>query len=285
VQDVFKGEIFGGRVFVHPLFWLDMRLLQKLDVGYSRVVDARPVGGAKWARTVQFWNFDAGIPLVRSDSVEVLLYSCLGGADLDRHATNYPYLGAAFVAGVKGHLSIFKYLLEYRNLDNGLKTEYFNANYDNVRATNYYAINPGFFDKDAFGDQNGILGTAGLAMDKYGSFLLTYWQNLDSPRLDNRLTVLLDVKKGVIPKFYGTVTFEKYNVKTLRDLYKNFLDYRTTITIEGIYSIDPTVDLGVVLKRTYVRDSGGGWTPLTTISFETRFGLFGMQAPPLGLGI
>jgi len=270
-SDLTLFEIYGGRFYINPLFWLNSKLLQKFNIGYSHIVDTKPSLILN-DPTLHFYGYDAGLNVVNNKMIQLSLYANLGYAFLkDKSGKTTSYQGSAFVPGLKGKFLFILYKLEYRNLSNNFPVEYFDINYEDVRLNKYTAIQPGFTGK-VFEDSKGILGDLGFSFGKYGSFSTTFWDNLNSPVDDNRLHSELIIAKGLIPKIYGTASFDKYDIVSFKDLYDNFFDYRTIITAEGIYSADPKIDLAFIWKRTFIFNSTTAqYEPNTSISVETRF--------------
>lgn len=270
-SDLTLFEIYGGRFYINPLFWTHSKLLQKFNIGYSHIVDTNPSLILN-EPALHFHGFDAGINVIHNNMLQLSLYANFGYAYLhDKAGKITSYQGSAFVPGLKGKFLFILYKLEYRNLSNNFPVEYFDINYEDTRTSKYLSIQPGFAGK-AFNDSKGILGDLGFSFGKYGSFSTTFWDNLNSPVDDNRLHSELIIAKGLIPKIYGTVSFDKYDIVSFKDLYDNFFDYRTIMTAEGVYSADPKIDLAFIWKRTFIFNSTTAQYELnTSMSVETRF--------------
>ncbi|GEM_PF-4900404 len=270
-DDVFLFQVYGGRAYINPLFWSSSKLLQKVNSGFTYIVDSKPFLQDKNPE-IHLWSVDAGLAISDSSVFSLSLYGNYGSANLVKGTTNLPYKGGATVAGFKGKFLIIPYKFEYRYLQNGFFPEYFDNGYINNRQTKYTTLAPGFYDSAFYQSYNGLLFEMGTAFGKLGAFMIQFQANLDKEN-DNRLRLDLDIEKGLIPKVYGSFAFDKLNVVSFKDLYYNFLDYRTTLTFEGVYQADPKIDIAFIWKRTFLWKDNK-WEPLTSVSMETRFSFF-----------
>jgi hypothetical protein len=270
-DDLFQFQIYGGRIFVHPLFWSVSKMAQKVDSGFTYIVDSKPyLHDLKPA--IHLWSVDTGAAVVEKGFISMLVYANYGSARLVSGTTNASYKGGAFVAGFKGHLAVLPFRFEYRNLRNGFIPEYFDGSYINSRQSKFLALLPGFAQENFYPAYNGLLFETGAEFGASASFRIEFQANLNMEN-DNRLRLNGNVGKGLIPKVYGSFSFDKLNIVSFKDLYSNFLDYRTVITAEGVYQADPKVDIAFIWKRTYILKNNV-WEPFTSINVETRFSFF-----------
>jgi hypothetical protein len=273
-EDVFLFRIYGGRVYVNPLFFASAGPLKKMNAGYVHAVDDSPFGFPSNKTVIGVHGADLGTPLVETGVFKIDLFTAWATAYLAREGKpTLNHKGWGYTAGIRGSAAIVLFALEYRHLVNGFYPEYFDSTYMNERAVKAARMMPGFFSVFT-PDVSVILGKLGIAFGQYGRFDIGYWAALNSKEDDNLLSAELVLAKGVIPKISGKARFEKTDIVSFPDLWYNFLDERTSIAVEGVLSVDSSVDLAFVLKRAYVRQADGSFAPLTTYSIETRFGFF-----------
>ena len=266
VEDLFFFDLFGGRIYFKPFFFTSLNILKKLEIGYSHIVDDFP----SWF--IGFHGVDAITPVFSGSLFNMDLYTGWATCYRNNKKVINSYKGWGFSSGIKGNLSILLFNFEYRMIVNNFVLQYFDVNYQNERLKKFMLLERGF--KEVYAkDENVLKGDLGLSFGKYGKFEMTYMSYLNS-KDENLLSAELFIEKNVLPLVSGSVRFEKRDIVSFFDLYKNFFDERTLLTAEGILSADPKVDIAFLLKRVWLREPDGSYKPLTTYSIETRFAFF-----------
>lgn len=74
VSDLGNIQLYGGRLYVRPLFSLKVPILSNLEFGGTAVTDRNPDGNKETDDDITEWGVDVGLPLVKSEVFKTVLY-------------------------------------------------------------------------------------------------------------------------------------------------------------------------------------------------------------------
>jgi hypothetical protein len=137
VGNLSQFDVFGGRVYVRPLAWLNLPIIKGLELGGEAAYDRQPdlYGGtipAGAAPGTFVWGVDAKLPILGGS-----LFPMTAFADLSFQPNQK--LGA--MVGLSGRIiGILPYEAQVRVLKGGFIPTLFDANYDIYRFDRYTAM-------------------------------------------------------------------------------------------------------------------------------------------------
>lgn len=74
VNDLESLEIYAGRLYVRPIYFLEIPILSNLELGGSYVADRNPDGDEDTKDELVEWGLDVGLPLVKTELFKTILY-------------------------------------------------------------------------------------------------------------------------------------------------------------------------------------------------------------------
>ncbi len=74
VNDLGSLEIYAGRLYVRPIYFLEIPILSNLELGGSYVADRNPDGDEDTKDELVEWGLDVGLPLVKTEIFKTILY-------------------------------------------------------------------------------------------------------------------------------------------------------------------------------------------------------------------
>lgn len=74
VSDLGNIQLYGGRLYVRPLFSLKVPILSNLEFGGTAVTDQNPDGNKETDDGITEWGVDVGLPLVKTEVFKTVLY-------------------------------------------------------------------------------------------------------------------------------------------------------------------------------------------------------------------
>jgi hypothetical protein len=74
LSDMGNIDLFGGRLYVRPLFSLDIPILSNLEFGGSAVTDQNPDHNKETGDAITEWGVDVGLPVIKSEIFKTVLY-------------------------------------------------------------------------------------------------------------------------------------------------------------------------------------------------------------------
>ncbi|MBU1077124.1 MAG: hypothetical protein KKH98_07520, partial [Spirochaetes bacterium] len=275
-DDVSDLKLYGGRFVVFP-FGLapDLGMLTRIQIGSTLIYDK--IG--KNDRVIN-WGLDLGFPLVESNifnlryGIDYATFSVKAPDTLNKDgwvsSGNY-----GFSTGFKGNIAIIVYRAEYRYLKDGYIPEYFDNFYDLNREIKYAGLIT-MYNTSGLPTWNGYLANAGFQIAGAGEVGGTYQEYYDeNNNTFNKAKLYLTIKKGVIPKFYGTAAYHKINVVGLtgiRGLFGTLYDENTTLTFDGGFSLIPFTYITLSYQKSFEYDEDGNLQSYETYSTGLSLG-------------
>ncbi len=279
VNDLADPEIFGGRIYVRPLW--------KLAFGISGIVDINPDSAAdpdeNVASDTKFITAgaDMDLPLLENDIMSVILFSDIAGMVPYQNGTleyetlyddsTSTFRNYGWNAGVFGNILFVKYNLQYRYFDGIFKPAFFDSKYDRMRGVYISEINDYLADPDNPKYDKvtmGIYGEAGFGIKKMFNVKMGYmwpWEEGKDPLdLEDEFLLSLDILPGTIPVVgvYGSVSYHRTDfLPTLlkegsgADL--SLFDANTVLSGEIVYPVAPTLNIAAVFATSVKMDDNG----------------------------
>lgn len=272
VADINHAEVFGGRIFVRPLYNMKIPIMSRIAIGVSGVTDRDPDSSNKTSDdSVSVFGVDAELPVFSNSYFSSMVYGDAARMELDdtytlQGSSNH---GRGYTAGLMGKLWMFTYRGEYRRFENNFIPSYFNAYYDRDR----------FEPTNGMGKANTIAGsTHPIIEGPYAELTCTILSlvrfsvsyenyNIDTrseyPWVHGELT--LDPRL-LLQKFFVKVSYDKRNANNFDEI-KNVRG--AIITAEIGYHIAPRVMMVMVQRQTF--DSNGKATKKVEIETRIQF--------------
>lgn len=280
VETVFNDlsflNVYGGRFVGYPFFFKpDLFLLNKLQFGwtlmYDRIDDKNKVIN---------WGLDLTLPLIQQEIVN-LRY----GIDWATYSVNSPdNLGktgwqasdnSGFATGFKGNFAIVKYRLEYRYLVNGYIPEYFDSFYEIQRVDKFYNQLIPMYLLPNLETLNGYLAQLGFALAGAGEVGGVFQEYYSEHNIDNKAKLYLTLNRGIVPWFYGTLSYNKLHVVGFsgrRGLFGRLYDENTILIFDGGIRIIPFTYLKLYYQRSFQYDENGQLQSYETYSTGVSIG-------------
>lgn len=255
IGDIYRAEIFGGRFYVRPF----KKLFKSFAIGVSYINDINPTDAVVTNDNslIAMTGVDAEI---RLPSLGILTWKVF--ADYGKMAYKSPthefgfHKGYGWTYGVMGRLLFFQYKLGYRHLRDGFIPEYFDSNYEFTRGQKFAALMSSLAE-----NYNGWIFEMGLNIEKVG-FVKVNFQTYEgiptgSAIPENKLYFILNLNKGVIPKFHFSFEYERYNIESFEKFFDGIFGTSIT-TIKLYYEVGAGVEIVGTYRRFY--DELGGYT-------------------------
>ncbi len=218
-------DVIGGRVFVRPLLWLKLPVLQYLELGSTLVADRDPyayVETTETPETISVWGVDFRLPILSNKLLSMVAFG--------DYVSENGHQGG--MIGIGGKLfSVLPYGAQLRFLGDDFIPVYFGEPYDMYRAE-YYTIanNPEGADPI-------IDGTAGwYASTGFSLFedLIVFSLGIDGPFKKPAPDIPPDseeawvnfphirgsfvLAEGLLPGFSFSASLDKRNIQSFADL-------------------------------------------------------------------
>ncbi|MFA5859091.1 MAG: FecR domain-containing protein [Elusimicrobiota bacterium] len=283
VSDVNRAEIYGGRMYVRPLWGTGLPIIKKLGIGVSAFTDQNPDSDTVYVTSgnmivpvsvtttgdqVNVYGADIDLPVITSPIMSMVVYADAALMDVGEKyvlVDNVRDGGTGSAAGVAGTiLSLVNYRAEYRKTESNFVPSYFNAFYDVDRITkattmqkmtDAVAIKEGPYaevNMSIMGQINARLSYEDYTYDPENIYPWVHGEiNVDPQLLMNKLTIA----------FY----YDKRNASTWEDLI-TVKGQNTIIRTEIGYPFSSNIFLVVITKQTF--DAQGN--PFNSTSVETR---------------
>ena len=257
-------DVIGGRMFVRPIYMLDVPVVKNLQVGVTYAMDRIPDYHFDFfddPSTVSMWGVDFKQPVVANDAISLALYGDLV----------YQKSHRGIMVGTGGRfVKIVPWSVQLRFLGDNFVPEYFDSTYDLYREWKY-SIYEGSFTIDGY---NCWYASTGLSLLGDTVVFNAGMQGvLGEPEYDYQypqLNAALIVKEGVLPGFFFDASYEKKIIKDYDDLVSPEnavigarINYRAGTAV---------ITLGYNLR--YNPDPGIGedeWETTTTLSTSVSF--------------
>ncbi|MFN4245324.1 MAG: FecR domain-containing protein, partial [Brevinematia bacterium] len=294
VSDLSRSRLFGGRMFVRPLY--GTLVLGNIAIGISGVADLESfsTNGQTFEGnpTVFFTGIDLDFPVVDIGVFSLKIFSDIAksGIYINDLGEN-PYLSQLFISnglnqgfnfldgeglsfGVNGYIvGIVPYRIEYRRINGKFLPSYFDTLYDaqKVQRLEMLILSnlPPF---------NGILGNSGVVMPDLAEATIQYeqlWPEENGDISINRLIGRFKVSKEIVKMItglpsYAVVSYQRNNIPSFSVFFNDILK-DSTVTIELAYSIDPSMDVSISYRRFYVSST----EYQDSVSIQLRSSVFG----------
>ncbi len=280
-SDITKNKLLAYRLMGFPLGWnKSFGLLYKLEIGQTFVID-KEASGSK--NKVINWGFDLGLPLVSTP-----IFNLRYGMDWATYSVYAPdFFGKeewkgsgnwGFTTGFRGNILIFLYRAEYRYLKDNYISEYFDSFYEvqGMREIKFLSL-LNMYTSDSKDVLNGYFADIGLKILNAGAVGACYqeYYNKDNVMQNNKAELYLRVKKGVIPLFYGTASYDKINVVGLtgpRGLFGSLYSENTILTFDGGIKLISIMYIKLFYQKTFYYDSNGDLKSNVTYSLGMNLG-------------
>lgn len=290
IADLSRSRLFGGRVFVRPLY--GTFVIGNLAIGVSGVIDLEPLGSAfEGNPSVFFIGGDFNFPIVNIIVFSLDLFADVSKAGIyinDISQTPYGVVlsskgynqgfnllnGEGISAGIKGSIiSLIPYRIEYRRITGNFLPSYFDALYDVQKESRFLTLV--LSDLPPF---NGILGYSGFYVSNVLEATIQYeqlWPEYDVDVSINRLIGKFKVSKELVKMVsgipsYAVITYQRNNIPSAQVFFDDILK-DSTVILELAYSIDPNTDVSVSYKRFYISSQ----EYQDTVSIQLRSSIFG----------
>ncbi|MEN2998791.1 MAG: FecR family protein [Brevinematia bacterium] len=295
IADVSRSRLFGGRIFLRPLY--GMELLGNIALGISGVADLEPfvVDGQAFEGNPAVFSagVDIDFPVFDIGILSLMIFVDLAkmGIYINDLGQN-PYLGnfishqgytqgfnflrgEGFSAGISGSIiGLIPYRVEYRRTTGKFIPSYFDALYDVQKVEKLITLM--ISELPPF---NGVLGYSGIYVSNVGEATVQYEQlwpegefsGISVNRLISRIKVSKDLVKMVlgIPS-YANVTYQRNNIPSAQVFFEDVLR-DSTVAVELGYSVDPTMDVSILYKRFYISST----EYQDSVSIQLRSSIFG----------
>ena len=264
IGDMNAIRLYGGRFLFFPL-WFNPNLgvLNKLQIGSTAVFDRIEEHDHK----VINWGLDAGLPLI-----ETKIFNLRYGLDWATFSVNSSLLtnrrgwvdsgNYGFGTGFRGNLAIIIYRAEYRYLKDDYIPEYFDPAYDIIRKDKFYTELIYMYTNPTHSSLNGYLAQIGFSIAgaaEIGGIFQEYYDE-NGKMKNNKAKVYFTLKEGVIPKFYGTAAYHKFNVVGFsgeKGLFGKLYTPDTMLTFNGGIAVYAFVYIRLSYKKTFQYNDQG----------------------------
>jgi hypothetical protein len=139
VGDLAELDVFGGRLFVRPLAWLNIPIIKNLQIGATAAMDVKPYlydhPADLTSRSVAVYGADIRLPIIATSMVSLISFADVATIDWNTYGG---------MLGVGGRLFGFlTYGAQLRALQDGFIPTYFDAAYDIMRGAKYDLVQAG----------------------------------------------------------------------------------------------------------------------------------------------
>lgn len=295
VADLSRSRLFGGRIFVRPLY--GTFLLGNIALGVSGVVDLEPYVTTNQQTfegnpSVFFTGIDVDFPVLDLGVFSLVIFADVAKAGIYVNKLDgNPYFeqlltdngfnegfnllnGEGFSAGVNGYIvGIVPYRIEYRRITGRFLPSYFDALYDTQKSEKIFTLIvsnlPPF---------NGVLGYSGINISNVAEATIHYEQLWPEENLSfsvNRLIGRFKVSKEIVKMVtglpsYATIIYQRNNIPSFNVFFEDVLK-DSVMTFEIAYSIDPSMDVSISYRRFYASST----EYQDSISIQLRSSIFG----------
>ncbi|MGM0432167.1 MAG: hypothetical protein ACQEQU_05580, partial [Spirochaetota bacterium] len=238
-------DVISGRLYTRPLAFLNVPIIQNIQIGASAAVDRGADNHVADDSTftademVTMYGGDIMMPLVNSGLFSMTLFG-----DLAYQSDPAPEPIKALRAGARGRmLGFFDYIADVTFPDEGYIPNYFSEDYDTMREDRYTELRdgPGLSAEDvylhagtgvSFLDDNLVFDVSVDGSMKKSTFP-------SSPVTDPSMTAHLKLGEDIMPFFY----FDAYYTKNITDgaSFNTFLDQVITPLNDSVITADITV--------------------------------------------
>ena len=270
-------KLYGGRFFVFPFFFnKELGILNKLQIGFTLMHDKFDEDDNR----IINWGLDSTLPIAQGP-----IFSMKFGLDWATYSVKSSRLpekdnwtasgNSGFGAGFRGKLVFLKYKAEYRYLSDGYIPEYFDTSYDVKRPDKFNELIK-MYTNPTLSSENGYLVQIGAVFAGAGEFGASFQEYYDENgnTTDNKAKIYLTVKKGVIPKIYGTGSYIKYKVAGFsgeRGLFGKLYTPNTILTFNGGVQLKSFIYVTISYKKTF-KYVNGTLKGDETVTFGTSMG-------------
>ncbi len=280
-SDITKNKLLAYRLKGFPLGWnKGAGFLQKLEIGQTFVIDKEAASSGE--NKVINWGFDLGLPLLATPilnlryGIDWATYSVYSPISLGKQE----WQGSGnwgFTTGFKGNLLMLLYKAEYRYLKDNYIPEYFDSFYEvsGMRDIKFASL-IGMYSSTEKNTSNGYLVDIGFKIFGAGAIGANYQEYYYSDNsMDNKAQIYLTMKKGVVPLFYGTASYNKLHVVGLtgtNGLFGSLYNANTILTFDGGIKLISIMYIKVFYQKTFYYDSLGNLQSNVTYSLGMNLG-------------
>lgn len=272
VTDVNKVEVYGGRVFVRPLYESSIPLLHKLAIGGSAVTDKDPDSDNDTENDeVLVYGVDADLPVFQNRLFSTLVY-----ADLAWMRLGDSYLppqgiskdkGRGYSTGLGGSIiEMIQWRAEYRNVQNNFVPAYFDVFYEVDRSTKPLTIS----GTEEPAKEGPYAEVSWNFMDK-ASVLISY-EDFNVPKEDPNYPYIHGTAKvhpSLLMNKYGIqIDYYKRDAEKWEDI-REIKGKNTVIDTTIDYYPSPNIVLRLIYRQTF--DRNGEASKSTAVETRMHF--------------
>ena len=295
IADFSRFQLFGGRIYARPL-----GRVMPLAFGLTTIRD-RPVPSSssneQQESNVFVFGVDVELPIFNTEKFGMKIY-----ADGAKVGYLYPELpatlsGKASAAtlgflpgmgtgiGLMGHVSgVFSYRAEYRFITGYYEPGFIGSMWENRRL--YYGQElEGLIADTSYREdtQAGFLLRGdllffekiefGIGLESYRTTRYSITESKNVVDTVSKGDVSLGIKKGLIPRFYGSVSYKRED--GLESVFQQPIDINTKLEASVVYDLADGVTIAVDAKRTFqYNDATGEHEPIDSLGVRTIITFF-----------